>query len=608
MSDNQDTQATGDDGLDWQSKLGGLLSGSDPSQLSPIIGQQGLQNAGKNAILNFGIGLMNAGGWHPYRVTFGQALAQGLGDAQQGYQNSVDGALKNANTVQTMQMNRMSMAQKLMLMQAGAQFLNGQQGAQGGPAPTPQTATASGGAVANPFQGAPQGGAPTPGAGAPAGAGAPPAAQNGAGQAAPPSPTQALGGMPPTAPSVGNPVATAAAANPAIAQALRIKQYMQLVAALDPSNARGVSAALTPSLPELKAMPDGTIQDLHDPSNIGTFHGSLMDNLATLGPDGNVTLRPGVTKALAQKAAAAQQGTNSQTLYDKGFDSSGNPAAVTTVGNIINGAAAGATPAGPNTVNPPLPPGTPPLPPGLPPGMPSGAPQAAAPAAAPSGAKPGAIYGAAPLGAVTSANELAKDNAADYTATQQLANGAADRENTISNMLALANGTTKFGPGWSGRMDTLAAINSKLPPQFQFGNDDVANAQILQKYAAYLGTQYQKSLGGQGTDLGLSTALKGTPNPDMLNQAIREVGPKLQAADLAVNAKANAQAAYVQANNHSTNTLDQFNALWRRNYDPRIYQMQLMQPAARAAFMKSQPDAAALRQKAGFALQNGWIQ
>ncbi|BEU21567.1 lytic transglycosylase domain-containing protein [Paraburkholderia sp. 22B1P] len=233
--------------------------------------------------------------------------------------------------------------------------------------------------------------------------------------------------------------------------------------------------------------------------------------------------------------------------------------------------------------------------------QPAPAPQATASQGAPMAA-------AAPPGYVEGATTFAKANSDAYTNLRNLASTSGDRINTLDNMLALAQGATKFGPGWSERMDRIANLNGYLPSGMQLGGDDTANAQILQKYMSNLAQQYQKALGGTGTDAQLATVLKGTPTPDMMNKAMVEVIPKLKAQELALQAKTNAGDQWLAQNGNNPAGFNKFESMWRQNYDPRIYQMQQMTPTDRQAFLKQQPDAAALRAKTATALQNGWVQ
>ena len=287
MSDIQDYTPTGDD---WTSRLGGLLGGPRDDTLTPIIGQQGLSNARYNALLNLGIGLMNAGGWQPHKVSTGQALAQGLAGAQQAYQGSLDNSLKGALTAQELQSKKLTMAQTLLMLKA-AQRLAPR--LVGGAAPD---ATAQG---ATP---APAADATSPEA-APAAQSSPVPTMTPTAMQLPAPGTGAVGA--PAAPGVPNQPRAAAAAPMPSPQAPApssaggidpegIKEYLRLAAMFQPQTARGVAAGLEPSLPDYKQLDDGTVVNMRDPSVAGTFHGKLYDNKAVIGPDGKVQLRPGV--------------------------------------------------------------------------------------------------------------------------------------------------------------------------------------------------------------------------------------------------------------------------------------------------------------------------
>jgi hypothetical protein len=229
----------------------------------------------------------------------------------------------------------------------------------------------------------------------------------------------------------------------------------------------------------------------------------------------------------------------------------------------------------------------------------------------PAGAAPASAPKLAPFanpGVTAAASTLATTNANNYSSLQNLASTSSDRVNMLDNMTELAKGSTQFGPGWTERMDRISAINGHLPSGMAMGSDDMANAQVMQKYMSNLVQQNQKALGGTGTDQQMSMIMHGTPTPDMMNKAMVDVIPKLKAQELALQAKATAANDFMAQNNNNPAALNKFENTWRQNYDPRIYQMQQMAPADRAAFMAKQPDAAGLRTKAQTALTNGWVQ
>jgi hypothetical protein len=359
--DTQDPQAS----TDWFSKIGGVLGGPRDDTVAPIIGQEGLQNARNNALLNFGIGMLNAAGWHPHKVTLGQAFAEGAQGAQGAYQNSLDNSIKSASSAQALQMGRLQMGQRLALIQAAAPILARIRAATGGATPGAQPDMA-----ANPFaQGA------TPGAAGGAGAMPVPAAAAGAGAAGMPSPMSAQGGG-----AAAAPIAAPLAQRAQLTSAL--KDYQMLGGLLDAPNARGVAAAFAPSIPEYKQLDDGTIVDMHDPSVNGSFHGKLFDGKAVLTPNG-VQLRPGVVDAERQ---LADIGARSKAQYDysvHGMTPGGVPYVTTPVG-------------APGAANQP-----PPIP--TLPGLGGGAPAAGGAAPMPNGPAPGSAPAPAAGGAPAAA-------------------------------------------------------------------------------------------------------------------------------------------------------------------------------------------------------------
>jgi hypothetical protein len=203
---------------------------------------------------------------------------------------------------------------------------------------------------------------------------------------------------------------------------------------------------------------------------------------------------------------------------------------------------------------------------------------------------------------------LAKGNVGMYNTLKDTASNSAERTNILDVLNSYAQGKTQYGPGWTGRIENLAALNSKLPSGLAFGSDEVSNAQVVQKLASNLIQQYQKSMGGTGTDKQFELVMHGTPGADMTNKAMQEVIPKLKSMEVALQAKANAADSWLAANNNNPASLNKFETTWRQNYDPRIYQLSMMSPAERQQKMAEYKDAPALKAKIQTALNNGWVQ
>jgi hypothetical protein len=634
MSDILDytaSAAPADDSGDWMSKIGGLLGGGRDQTYGGIINPSTLGDARQNALLNFGIGMMNASAWRPGpRASLGQAFAQGAQGAQQAYQGSLDNALKGALTSQQLQAARLSMAKQLMIMRAASKMYGGDDGDATPAAATPAAvgAVAPGGqdAVTSPVSMASPAAMPidaTP---------AQPVGAQAAPQAAPaPSP------MPMPIPQAPSPQAAPQAAPAFIPgthlTATQLRQRAAMLSTLDPANSKGYLGSAELMLPDMMQAANGTWVNKKDPSLAGQNMAAILDNLGTQNPDGSISYKPGALRAIQQKEAATAYAKAFATPYRGAlYDRTGNAAPVQSQGTAMGlgdpfapggpmGAPApqGAPAPGPQgapmsipapqgaapqdgqaPVMPPLPPGMGPSGPG--PAMVGGLPR---PQVTPAG---GAVYAAPPMGAKEGAETLAKGNADDFISLQKLASDSPDRISTLDAINELAKGSTKFGPGSSERLELIASLNKRLPPQWQFGNDDTANAQIMQKLVSNLSQQYQKALGGTGTDAQLANVLKGLPGPDMMNKVQTEVVPILKRQELALQAKTNGAENWLAAHNGNALSLTEYNGLWRRNYDPRIYMMQQLDPSARGAYLAGQKDSAALRSKLDIAIKNGWIQ
>lgn len=192
---------------------------------------------------------------------------------------------------------------------------------------------------------------------------------------------------------------------------------------------------------------------------------------------------------------------------------------------------------------------------------------------------------------------IAKGNVGMYNALKENASNSAERNNILDTLEAYANGRTTYGPGWTGRIENLAAINSKLPSGLSFGSDDTSNAIVVQKLASTLIQQYQKAMGGTGTDKQMDLVMHGTPGADMTNKAMLEVIPKLKSMELTLQSKASAADNWLAANNNNPASLNKFETEWRKVNDPRIFQAMMMDPQQRQVFLSQQKDAAQLRAK-----------
>lgn len=178
--------------LDDSDGYGNVFGGAGNSLLAPFLGQQGMDAARANSLMNIGAQMMaaSAPSFDPAHKSLGYSLGQGLVAGQNAYQNGMQRGLQNAGAAMTLQQNK-------MLYDLVHQSLGG------GPAPATAATTASaapGAPAYSPTAGMPSGGTATMGYGADTSQPAAPAAA-----AAPAS----------LAPQIGGPLAPGGGLNPA---------------------------------------------------------------------------------------------------------------------------------------------------------------------------------------------------------------------------------------------------------------------------------------------------------------------------------------------------------------------------------------------------------
>lgn len=211
-------------------------------------------------------------------------------------------------------------------------------------------------------------------------------------------------------------------------------------------------------------------------------------------------------------------------------------------------------------------------------------------------------------GVATAAEGQAQQNTKRSGALVDSAAESPMRVNVLDNIIDLSKGGVNTGPTaeWTNKVKGIAASI----PGFSGWKDDVTGYQELKKYLNQNGLRAWQAAGGSGTDSQLSAAQAANPNDKMFPQAIQTMAQWAKAGELALQSKATAQDAWLARNNNSPQAQNQFESAWRQNFDPRIYQMKLMDPAQLQSFTGklSATDRAALLQKYSTAKQNGWIQ
>lgn len=206
---------------------------------------------------------------------------------------------------------------------------------------------------------------------------------------------------------------------------------------------------------------------------------------------------------------------------------------------------------------------------------------------------------------------IAQANAKKFN---DLTAGAADsptRINVLDNIIQLSQDGVNTGPGaaWQNKILGYAANSPILGSLVAGKQNSVAQFQEMQKFLAQNGLRQWQAAGGTGTDAQLNAAMHANPNDSHFPQALQALAKWNKAGELALQAKANAANAYMQQNGNDATQYNQFDNLWRQNFDPRIAQMQLMNPQELQQFTSklAPSDRSGLLKKYQFVKQQGWM-
>lgn len=308
------------------SGFGGAFGGAGNSLLTPFIGQQGMNDARANALMNIGAAMMQASApsLDPSHRSLGYALGQGLVAGQNAYQGGMDRGIRNAAAAQQLAAQRYALMQRIALMNRFAQKYGMQ---------TIDPSAASAG---------------VPSLAAPAAAGAGAAAAGAGGSAAPiTNGSNSTTAMPASAPG-----------------GVMDREDLMLLSLSDPSNARGYADVFSKVGPRLERLPNGVIVDMNDPRNLGMVTPAVGEGRLPNGTWLPAYLQGTEQKELADKAVSGLfEDVNGMTPGGATYAQPRTTALINAgilPPNIVPGVNAG----GANTASFPSAPGTPQLPAG----------------------------------------------------------------------------------------------------------------------------------------------------------------------------------------------------------------------------------------------------
>jgi hypothetical protein len=301
----------------------------------------------------------------------------------------------------------------------------------------------------------------------------------------------------------------------------------------------------------INGRPGSTLRDPYDPSKVVGFDApNIEGSVPTYGADGmpsGYKQLPGATQAIAAAAGAKTAGSNANEPI-AGFDAAGNP----TYSNKLDAAHGGA--------------------------------------GSPGGFKPGQTPGQEQF-----LSQLGTDSAKFFTDLQTRAQTANQQIYALKQVVDLANGPTQFGPGSEASVKAAGLLNGvgqAFGYQPSFNDKNVTNQQVMGKFAAQVASSAASSMGLNGSDARFNVAQQANPSGHMTNNALKDVVPYVMGLAQASSDAGRVGAAFARAN-PGPNAQGDFQTMWNKAYEPRLYTWRAQGPQAMAAGVKALPPAEA---------------
>jgi hypothetical protein len=216
---------------------------------------------------------------------------------------------------------------------------------------------------------------------------------------------------------------------------------------------------------------------------------------------------------------------------------------------------------------------------------PTGSPAARGGAGAPAAGSPGAAPSPTPTGAanpnappIYSPGEagIVEKNTANINANRQAAQDALTQRDILGRIQTLASSGVYLGPGSSTVAD-LATRAAQIPG-FEGAAKYANNYNELIKFMAQNAARQGASLGLTGSDARLEAVQHANPNADPMDaRTVQNVSQYIGGLVRMNQAKADAMDTWLQQPGNSAKNEHQFEANWRNNADPRLFQMAEMQ-------------------------------
>jgi len=189
-------------------------------------------------------------------------------------------------------------------------------------------------------------------------------------------------------------------------------------------------------------------------------------------------------------------------------------------------------------------------------------------------------------GDVEAIHAQTEQNFSNVNANRQAANLAPQQLDQIRKALDIS-ATANTGGDWTAKRAQIEANLSTVIPGLKTAQDDASKIQVLDKFLTRITNDSNKVLGqNASTDAQRDSIAHQNAQIGYTPQAIHSVLKYAEAQTLAMQAKGNAQDAWLKQAGHGITNQHEFETEWRNAYDPVLFQLEAASPQERIEMVK----------------------
>lgn len=192
-----------------------------------------------------------------------------------------------------------------------------------------------------------------------------------------------------------------------------------------------------------------------------------------------------------------------------------------------------------------------------------------------------------------SIEQQAEANFQNVSANRIAAQLAPQQLDQINKALDISKATsTGGGSTFAGKRAAFESAVAAIVPGLDAATDDATRLQMLDKYLERIAADSARVLGANATtDAARESIARQNASTGYTREAVQAVLQYAKAQTMAMEAKGDAQEAWLKSKGNGITKQHEFETLWRQAYDPRLFQLEAMDDDKRADYAKKLPAA-----------------